>query len=125
MEAVQSIAQETLDFVSKTPDIKPGRVVARLEESEEQIAFPNHLKLFTDALKQMTSSLPERTQVFVNNEAGMLQYKEINFRRSVRQWLDSEVLPVLYEVVGTYRGSDQWDENVPGKYPKPRIAGFE
>lgn len=98
VEQMKSTADEIIRFVEGMGELKPNKIALKLEESEAAISSPNHLKAFTEKLKSLTLRLPERTQVYVYPKGGLLQFKEINFRRMTRQWVDSEVLPMLYEI---------------------------
>jgi hypothetical protein len=99
---MEKISKDNIAFIEEHVDApggpKPGRIASRLEDIEAGLEAVQHLTIFNKALEQELNGLPEKTQVSVHIDAGMIQYKEINFRRSVRQWLESEVLPVLYEI---------------------------
>ena len=65
---------------------------------EKEVKTYPTLKSYAETLEQKVNGLPEKMQVTIATERGMLQYKEITFRKSVRLWLESEILPILYEV---------------------------
>ncbi len=101
INSIQSSAQETINFIDSVidaPEPKPGKITARLEDLEEEITILHHLNDFTLELEQKLSQLPEKTQVSIAANEGLLLYKEINFQKAAQQWMESEVLPVLYEV---------------------------
>ncbi|GJM35576.1 MAG: hypothetical protein DHS20C18_45770 [Saprospiraceae bacterium] len=101
MNSIKTSAQETINFIDNTiesPDPKPGKIALRLEDLEEEISMLHHLVNFTSELEQQLAELPEKTQVSIEARDGWLLYKEINFRKSAQQWMESEILPVLYEV---------------------------
>ncbi len=98
IEEIKSTAKETIGFISEHISDKAGKVAVHLEDIEGGIRTLNHTKAFTTGLEAKLESLVGKTQVHVYTNEGLLQYKEINFQKSVRQWLDSEVLPLLYEV---------------------------
>lgn len=98
IEGIKKMATETIDYISEHINDKAGKVVVRLEDIEAGIKTLNHNKLFVSGLEGKMETLIGRMQIYVDTNGGLLQYKEINFQKSVRQWLDSEILPLLYEV---------------------------
>mgnify|MGYP005666347151 CR=1 FL=1 len=101
INSIQASAQETINFIDATidaPDPKPGKITVRLEDLEEEMSILNHHNSFTTELEKQLAQLPEKTQVSITVSEGLLLYKEINFQKSVQQWLESEILPLLYEV---------------------------
>lgn len=102
LHEMQKLSEDNIAFIEEHIDApggpKPGRIASRLEDIEAGLEAVLHLTIFSKALEEQLNGLPEKTQVSVHVEVGMVQYKEINFRRSARQWLESEVLPILYEI---------------------------
>lgn len=102
LDEMQKLSEDNIAFIEEHVNApggpKPGRIAARLEDIEAGLEAVNHLTIFSKALEEQLNGLPGKTQVSVHIDAGMIQYKEINFRRSARQWLESEVLPILYEI---------------------------
>lgn len=98
---VQRKATETIQFiqesVKESEDPKLGRVAAYLEDLQEQINVAPDLHRFPEQLDQYTKTLNEKIQVPVETQDGVVRFKEINFQRNVKQWLESEVLPIYYE----------------------------
>lgn len=102
LEELERLAVDAIAFIGENIDQakgpKPGRIAARLEDLETQLQDPHHSAAFSDLLEPLLLELPDRMQVSVGAEEGLLQFREINFRRSARQWLESKIIPVLYEV---------------------------
>lgn len=98
LEHHRKTAQRAIDSILYQEDIKPNKIATTLEETEAEIQLNNHLTEFSKVAEQKLQGLPEKFRVPVNTQNGLLQYKEINFQRSIRQWLDSEVFPLLYEI---------------------------
>jgi len=94
----QRIAQETIDEVEKDMVPKLTKIVKHLEELEAGISLPNHFNGFTDALEHRINSIAVNLDVPVNTNGGLVQLKDLPFKRSTKQWLDAEILPILYEV---------------------------
>lgn len=98
IEKIKNTANQIIDYISEHIGDKAGKVAVHLEDVEAGIRTLNHNKVFGLGLEAKLDSLMERMQVYVDTNEGLLQFKEINFKKSVRQWLDSEILPLLYEV---------------------------
>lgn len=98
LENHRKIAQRAIDSILYQEEVKPNRIAASLEETEAEIQLINHLTEFSNLAEQKLQGLPEKLRIPVDTENGLLQYKEINFQRSTRQWLDSEIFPPLYEI---------------------------
>ncbi len=92
-------AKELVKEVNKTnSEFSANKLANKLETLEEDTKLLHHFDLFNIALDAHIRQLPEKSEVPVAVEEGVLQYKEINFRRSIKLWLDSEIMPVLYEL---------------------------
>jgi len=95
---VQDIANQTVAEVDQEQIPKLSKIIKHLEDLEEGISLPNHFNAFTDALEHRINELVTRTDVPVNANGGMVEIKDLTFKRSTKQWLDAEILPLLYEV---------------------------
>lgn len=91
-------AQQLIDTILTNPDTKPGKVASLLEDAEAEIQLANHLAVFTETVEKNLSQLSEKLQVPIATEGGLIHYKDINFQKSTRQWLDSEIIPLMYEI---------------------------
>lgn len=95
---VQKIANETVAEIEQEQIPKLSRIIKHLEDLEAGISLPNHFNTFTEALEHRINELVTRTDVPVNVNGGMVEIKDLTFKRSSKQWLDAEILPLLYEV---------------------------
>lgn len=95
---VQTIAKETTVEIEYEQVPKLGKIIKHLEDLEAGISLPNHFNTFTDALEHRINELIPRKDVPVNATGGMIALKDLTFKRSTKQWLDAEILPLLYEV---------------------------
>lgn len=95
----QQRLKDVVTFVEENAEKTPGKIVKRIEEVEKEISnlteIPSRL---STQLKKETEALPAETNVAVSTEHGLVQVREVHFRRITRQWLESEILPLLYEV---------------------------
>ena len=95
---VQKIANETIQEIDQEQIPKLSKIIKHLEDLEAGISLPNHFNTFTDALEHRINELTTRMEVPVSANVGMVELKDLTFKRSSKQWLDAEILPLLYEV---------------------------
>ncbi len=89
---------EIIDYVNEHAEDSPGKIVTHLEVIERNILTHDHASDFTAILAKKTQNLPTESKIPVAIYGSMIELKDINFRKDTRQWLDSEILPLLYEV---------------------------
>lgn len=97
LEEFSQKAQKTIEFIETHIETKPGKAVSYLEDMEEDVEIRNHLDTFLESFEQEINLLEETVSIPLATNKGIINTREINFRRSVRLWLESEILPLLYE----------------------------
>lgn len=107
LQQLRDFSGQTINYIDENIEDKPGRVATRLEELEEGVKIPNHVKAFSGALKDKIDELAAKMRVPIDTNNGMVQFKETNFKRNAQSWLDSEVVPVLYEIWELTMGAEQ------------------
>jgi len=95
---IKRTADKTMGYIEEDIESKPSTVATYLEGLENEITIPAHFKNFTADLKVKISNLAAKMQVPIDTNGGMVQIKETNFKKNAQQWLDSEVVPILYEI---------------------------
>lgn len=102
IEVIKTTAKSAIQFIEENiqPDLeaRPGKIAARLEDIETELKVSNHMNLFTDHVESLEKQLSEKLQIVIEVQQGMMQYREINLQKKVQDWMESEILPVLYEV---------------------------
>ena len=106
LEQLKVFSQQTTSFIEEHIENKPGKVATHLEELGEDIKIPDHLTVFKQSLNEKVLNLAAKMQVPIDTNGGMVQFKETNFKKNARQWLDSEVIPVLYEIWELTEGAE-------------------
>ncbi|TXF87874.1 ATP-binding protein [Neolewinella aurantiaca] len=89
------------DFIMKSEDegnVSPSQIVSRLDEYIVEAKPPQQIHDYTNELNARIGKLVENIRVTVGADHGLMQFKDINFRRSSDQWISAEVLPQLYEL---------------------------
>ena len=95
---VKSQVQKIKENIEENIEEKPGRIAAFLDTAETDMMQNDQLHAYTTVLDKKMTHFEERLQVPVRAIGGVLQYKDIYFRKSVQEWLNSEILPPLYEI---------------------------
>lgn len=98
MDVTKHIAMKTIAYLENPASENIIKLPAWLEDRENELRPFGFLDGFSDHLNDISASLKNKMQVPVNTRGGLIQFKEVNFERGVRQWLESEILPVLNEV---------------------------
>jgi hypothetical protein len=91
-------AQRITQSIEQEEDFRPARIAALLEEKEAEIQLVHHVNEYLERSERDISLLLEKQQVPVQVDGGLIQFKEIAFQRATRQWLDSEIVPLIYEI---------------------------
>lgn len=98
LDEARQLAESNILFIEQNLDQNLRRIAPHLKEQEEVIEPQNYAGDFGIELDEKLSDLEEKMMVPFQPIGGILQYKEINFQRATRAWLESEILPLLYEV---------------------------
>ncbi|MEZ5042460.1 MAG: hypothetical protein R2828_21345 [Saprospiraceae bacterium] len=94
----RTLAQNTIGFIESNFENSLRKIPPKLKEQEDEITPQNYVADFGLTLEDDLVALKDKKQVPFQTIGGLIQYKEINFQRSTRLWLESEILPLLYEV---------------------------
>ncbi len=106
LDQLRVLSTDTKQFIEEHIEAKPGKVALHLEELENKISIPSHFTNFSQDLDAGIANLAAKMQVPIDTNGGMVQYKETNFKKNARQWLDSEIVPVLYEIWELTEGAE-------------------
>ena len=106
LDQLRVLSTDTKQFIEEHIEAKPGKVALHLEELENKISIPGHFTNFSQDLDLGIANLAAKMQVPIDTNGGMVQYKEANFKKNARQWLDSEIVPVLYEIWELTEGAE-------------------
>jgi hypothetical protein len=98
MTADRTLAQETIRFIEHHITDKPGRIASHLEGLQQQDFNRRIDQSFKIALRQLQEQLPDSLQVIIATHNGILQRRELNLQQAVQRWLESEIIPLLYEI---------------------------
>ncbi len=106
LDQLSVISTDAKQFIEEHIESKPGKVAIHLEELENTIMIPGIFTSFSQDLDAKIANLAAKMQVAIDTNAGMVQTKEANFKKNARQWLDSEIVPILHEVWELTEGAE-------------------
>ncbi len=98
IQTIKNNTQKTITFIENNIAEKPGSIPSYLEGAEEVLNIRNHLQIFTEAYEKNLEALPDKVRATVAASEGVLNYREIFFKKNTRQWLESEIKPLFYEI---------------------------
>ena len=78
--------------------LNPGKIVSYLDGVETlDESFP-YGPIFNENLEQLSKQFVEKQRVPIGVSYGLIQFRDILFQKTSQQWLESEILPLLYEI---------------------------
>ncbi len=95
---LEAQARKTATFIREQAEGKAGRMVAHLKETAEALITENHLIAFSTALENQEEAVPKQLSVPIDLDGGLIQIREVNLQRSTQQWIDSQIIPSLYDI---------------------------
>lgn len=98
IEKEQNLAETTIEFIETYIADQPGKIAKHLEELETKENPVDYTAIFTPKLEALLTKISTKTQIIVATDGSLLQYKDIAFQKNTRQWIEAEILPILYEV---------------------------
>jgi hypothetical protein len=96
--AQESQANSTIEFIKQHIDGHFGKIVTHTKNLEYGIEYINHQEDFKLNFQKTLLSLSEKINLSIDISEGLILTKEITFRRRIKQWIEAEVLPLMYEV---------------------------
>ena len=94
----QNQATATIAFIKENIDGKIGKIATHTKSLENNIEYSNYQDIFKQVFEENLLSLSEKINVSIDVEKGLILTKEIAFRRRIKQWIEAEILPLMYEV---------------------------
>ena len=94
-------AKTIAEFITRSEDeenVSPGQISSLLEEYISDAKPLEQIHDYTNELNARIAEIVEYARVTVGADHGLMQYKDVNFRRATDQWISAEVLPQLYEL---------------------------
>ena len=96
--AFEDLSTFIADTIGDRNSQSPGKVVSYLEAREVHTESIPYGPQFNETLEQLIKQLLERQRVPIGVSYGFIQFRDIFFQKASQQWLESEILPLLYEI---------------------------
>lgn len=94
----QGQAVAAVSFIEENIEGRIGKIATHIKNLESNVEYKNNQELFKQAFEENLYQLNEKINVPIGVENGLVLMKEIAFRRRVKQWIEAEILPLMYEV---------------------------
>ncbi len=91
-------AQDAIAFIQKNIREKASKIAMQVKNIEGKIEYDNHQDAFKLVFESILSSINEKLSLPIDTRNGVIFTKEITFRRKVKQWIESEISPLMYEI---------------------------
>lgn len=91
-------AQTAILFIQENLREKAGKIAIQVKNIEGKIEYHNHQDAFKIAFEALLLSINEKLNLPISTKNGVILTKEIAFRRKVKQWVESEISPLMYEI---------------------------
>ena len=91
-------AQDAIAFIQKNIREKASKIAMQVKNIEGKIEYDNHQDAFKLVFESILSSINEKLRLPIDTKNGVILTKEITFRRKVKQWIESEISPLMYEI---------------------------
>ena len=98
IEGILNQAKNAINFIETNLASHPGKIRNQLENPEVGNKLSDSKPKFYAELESIIQNLVEKSNLIVAISGGKLQQRDVNFKRSVRQWMDAEVLPSMNEI---------------------------
>lgn len=89
---------EILELLENNGEANAGTIVRKLAKTEELVLLADHAGVFKTKLETLSEALPTKWQSVVVANGGLLLRSEMDLKRKAGQWLESEAMPLLYEI---------------------------
>ncbi|NNE28336.1 MAG: hypothetical protein HKN16_01780 [Saprospiraceae bacterium] len=97
---LQRHSEDAANFIEANLQEKPAVLKNKLEDLQQLVHFSYRLDFLTAQVDNYLDSLPDQIDVATHVQGGEMIVKEIPFERASRQWVESEILPKMYEFWG-------------------------
>ena len=91
-------AQDAINYIQENKQNKASKIAFYAKNLEGKIEYQNNQDIFKSVFESLLSAFNEKLNLPVDTKNGIVLMKEIAFRRKIKQWVESEVSPLMYEI---------------------------
>ncbi|MGB1217219.1 MAG: ATP-binding protein, partial [Saprospiraceae bacterium] len=81
-----------------TENESKAAIAKYIDKKNPYIEDEIYLRKLSQSIDGKINEFEDRSQVACGTYGGVIQFKEISWKKSVRQWVESEILPQIYEM---------------------------
>lgn len=104
IDRIETIGQKALAIISDYSG-QPGKIAAAIEDLENLIELKNFLHHYTNRLEELLETLPEKNNTILGTRLGYLLAADVLIKKRSRHWIESEIMPLIYEIWELTEGS--------------------
>ena len=97
IQRITSLGQDTISNIEENIDYTPEKVVRKVNDIESQLSIIKHVNNFKFSADQLFEDMVQDVQVPISLIDRQIVFKEVNFSKSIQQWLTGEIQPILIE----------------------------
>lgn len=98
IESQQQTAHSTIHFIHDNIREKAGKISIHAKNIEGKIEYSNYQDAFKLSFETLLLTIHEKINLPIDTNNGVILTKEVAFRRKVKQWIESEISPLMYEI---------------------------
>ena len=91
-------AQDAISYLQENTQAKASKITFFAKNLEGKIEYQNHQDNFKISFESLLNIFDEKINLPVDTQNGIILMKEIAFRRKIKQWVESEVSPLMFEI---------------------------
>ena len=92
------MGNEAVLLIRSSVQEAPGKVASQLKEFQKRDIYASENAQFNAKLDGWLDQVKKKTNLVVGHEGGNFVVRDIDFQRLMTAFLDSEILPLLYEI---------------------------
>lgn len=97
-DRIELIGTDVLQIISDNLESNPKRIVQHIDSLEGFVQASNHVFSYMEDSDNMLDNLIGKMKVPIAREKSEILYKEINFSRTFKIWMEGQIEPILLEI---------------------------
>ena len=95
---LDEVLKNLLQQLENTPNRSLNEQLVLINNCEQQVNFDNLQTGFSANLEKLILQLSKKIELPITAEAGIMTVREVELQAQVRQWIQFEIKPLLYEI---------------------------
>ncbi len=94
---IKSIGFQTQELINEQLNSAPQKIIKHIDSIDQQALAFNNYNAYNSKADVITAQMIEEIQVPTSVTQSQIEYKEINFSKVTKHWLEGEIQPVILE----------------------------